>query len=190
MSKQDATTILVPITMGAVSFIPIASRAGRRWAKVDAADAPMCLAFKWRLSTKTRASTRYAQAWSHGGNGRRLLKMHQLIAGKMVDHRDHDGLNNTRKNLRRCSHQQNTYNKIARGRFKGVDRQSRNAGGWMARIRVNGKRIHLGTFRTPEIAAKAYDEAARKWHGRFAVLNFPKHRQNTGICGGRVFAAI
>jgi hypothetical protein len=44
---------------------------------------------------------------------------------------------------------------------------------WRARIRVNGKRISLGLFKDEIEAAKAYDRAARKYHGEFASLNFP-----------------
>jgi hypothetical protein len=43
---------------------------------------------------------------------------------------------------------------------------------WRAQIMLNGRLIHLGYFTDPVEAAKAYDEAARKYHGEFASLNF------------------
>jgi hypothetical protein len=45
---------------------------------------------------------------------------------------------------------------------------------WRARIRVNGRRIYLGSFENELDAAKAYDSAAKKHHGQFAAVNFPE----------------
>jgi hypothetical protein len=56
--------------------------------------------------------------------------------------------------------------------YKGVGR-ARHSGYWRAEIWVNGERRHLGYFEGEVEAAKAYDEAARKCHGEFAVLNVP-----------------
>jgi len=41
-----------------------------------------------------------------------------------------------------------------------------------AQIRINGRLTYLGIFKTPELAAEAYDEAAKKYHGTKAKLNF------------------
>lgn len=48
---------------------------------------------------------------------------------------------------------------------------------WQARISLNGKRVHLGCFPTPELAAKAYDDALFEAYGSKANLNFPKDAQ-------------
>jgi hypothetical protein len=57
-------------------------------------------------------------------------------------------------------------------KYKGVCPTNRNRP-WQARIKVNGKTINLGTYKTEIEAAKAYDVAAKKYHGEFANLNFP-----------------
>jgi len=45
---------------------------------------------------------------------------------------------------------------------------------WRTRILVNGKRLYLGSFKNEIAAAKAYDEAAKRYHGEYAALNFDK----------------
>ena len=54
--------------------------------------------------------------------------------------------------------------------FVGIYRKSKTAN-WEAGIKVNGERMHLGTYDSPEAAARAYDEKARA-HGR--PVNFPR----------------
>jgi hypothetical protein len=41
---------------------------------------------------------------------------------------------------------------------------SKNGSGWRAEIRVDGKKINLGTHKTPELAHLAYVNAKRKHH--------------------------
>ena len=57
--------------------------------------------------------------------------------------------------------------------YRGVSRQ-RQTRKWRAAIGVNGKHIYLGLYETKEEAAVAYDEAALKYYGEHAVVNFPK----------------
>ncbi len=93
----------------------------------------------------------------------------------MVDHRNHDGLDNRRENLRPCTRKENQRNqKIQHGKaskFKGVFRDCPDK--WTSLITVNGRKIRLGNFALEEDAAKAYDKAAQQHFGEFACLNFP-----------------
>lgn len=65
--------------------------------------------------------------------------------------------------------------KVTRGvpssQYKGVYKKRSR---WAARIAVNGETTWLGTFKTEEEAARAYDAAAKRLHGEFARLNFPE----------------
>ena len=90
-----------------------------------------------------------------------------------VDHRDRNGLNNRRSNLRLATDLQQAANRTtptnAAG-FRGVAVRGKR---FEARINVNKKYVSLGRFASAELAARAYDKAAFKQFGEFAVLNFP-----------------
>lgn len=102
--------------------------------------------------------------------------MHRLITNyAKTDHKNGNGLDNTKANLRPASDLENCRNAKVRNDsltgFKGVWQITP----WKYRacIRVNGKRIHLGYFKTKEEAAASYDKAARIHFGNYATLNFP-----------------
>jgi hypothetical protein len=94
----------------------------------------------------------------------------------VVDHIDHNGLNNRKKNLRNCTFAENCRNtRLSSGttsKYKGVHWHKRQKK-WAAAIRCNNKTHHLGYFTDEAEAAKVYDKAAKKYHGVFASLNFP-----------------
>lgn len=98
--------------------------------------------------------------------------MFRDMAGKLVDHRNGDTLDNRRTNLRICTRLDNARNqRKIRGvsRFKGV---GLHRGKWLARIRgPESKVVHLGYFASERDAALAYDRAARQYHGEFACTN-------------------
>jgi hypothetical protein len=93
------------------------------------------------------------------------------------DHRDGNGLDNRRQNLRRATHRQNAQNvrahKDGSSRFVGVSWDSQR-GKWTAAICRNGKRYSLGRFDLEQEAALARDVAAIAEYGEFARLNFPR----------------
>lgn len=102
------------------------------------------------------------------------IRMHRLIMragpGEQIDHKDGNGLNNQRANLRFATPAGNSVNRSgwARTGYKGVGDQ---CGKFQAHIRHNDKKIHLGTFRTAEEAALAYNVKAVELFGEFARLN-------------------
>lgn len=119
--------------------------------------------------------------------------MHRLIMGakpgQIVDHRNGNGLDNRRENLRLCTARENAQNKAryaalkrASGSFLGVT-YNRRARLWTAAIRAgtpdeNGEArpISLKYYVTALEAAKAYDSAAAHYFGAFAALNFPSEQ--------------
>jgi hypothetical protein len=109
------------------------------------------------------------------------MYMHREIMptqkGLLVDHRNGEGLDNRQSNLRPATHSQNSFNRAKRkntsSRFVGVcllKRRNR----WRVGIKNKEERIFLGYFDDEIEAAKAYDAAAKKYHGEFARLNFPE----------------
>jgi hypothetical protein len=109
----------------------------------------------------------------------RIMSMHREMmkapAGVLVDHRNGDNLDNRRVNLRLATPTENSCNrqktKGGSSQYKGVCFHRRR-GEWVSRIKIHGKSIFLGNFDREDDAAKAYDEAAKKYHGEFARLNF------------------
>lgn len=144
-------------------------------ALVDDEDYERISQFLWHESRN--GFNRYARSADGKGQGT-ALKMHRVVLGlqagdPMVDHIDGNGLNNQKANLRLVSPRENQWNSRRRGNGrKGVCRATRR-GYWRARILVNGKRIHLGTFNSEEEAAAAYAEAAKLHFGEFARADGP-----------------
>lgn len=154
-----------PIIEGNVAKIPLTQGL---FATVDLDDLPKVIGKNW-----------YAAKGKHTFYALRDgQKMHRLLAavpdGQVVDHKDGDGLNNRRENLRICNTIHNTWNQRLRrdnlSGFKGVQFH-RTTGKWRARIRVLGKLISLGLHEDKVAAAKAYNRAAVEHFGEFARLN-------------------
>lgn len=133
----------------------------------------------WYFSTKTGQ----VLGWCvFHGKVKEKIALSRVIMRCYDKHLDVDHINNDRYDLRKqslrvCSHQENCFNTRKHSNntsgYKGVYfRKDRNV--WYSRIRTKIGRINIGVFDTAEDAAKAYDVEALKWHGEFAVLNFPK----------------
>jgi len=111
--------------------------------------------------------------------GNKIITMHRVIMkakkGQQIDHRNRNGLNNRRCNLRFCNNSQNAQNgeshKNSSSIYKGVA-WHKLAKKWMASICIKGKQIYLGLFISEAEAAKVYDKKAKELFGEFAKLNF------------------
>jgi hypothetical protein len=93
----------------------------------------------------------------------------EISQNMQIDHINGDRGDNKISNLRLASHEENCRNskprKHNKSGIKGVRKENSK---WAARIRVNKKEIWLGTFETSDEAAKAYQDAAKKYFGQFA----------------------
>ncbi len=146
-------------------------------ALVDPIDFRRVIKHKWCVHM-SRAGKVYAQCnMKVQGRWVRVL-LHRFLMdatrGVQIDHRNGNGLDCTRDNLRAATHSQNMHNQRARrgtSRFKGVSWHT-GANRWVAQICVGRKKQYLGLHDTEEQAAHAYDEAAKRMHGEFARLNF------------------
>jgi hypothetical protein len=107
------------------------------------------------------------------------ISMHRLISNNIntkmhTDHLNGNGLDNRKINLRICTHSQNLMNsklrKDSTSGFKGVTYCKRN-NKYASVIKLNRKLIWLGYFIDPIDAARAYNDAALKYHGEFAHIN-------------------
>ncbi len=103
------------------------------------------------------------------------IQLHRFLMNPpermIVDHINHDGLDNRKSNLRLATHAQNNsnvgkYSNNTSG-FKGVC-WNKNDKKWQAQIGFKGKLYVVGRFDDPEEAHKAYCEKAKELNGEFA----------------------
>lgn len=159
----------IQLTQGKVAF-------------VDDGDYELVSSLKWSIRVCRLPSGRTNHYAVHRKTDkttgkRSILRMHNFILGvTLIDHKDGDGLNNQRGNLRPVTHQQNMMNRNpspmpkATSQFKGVSKSAKNKT-WLARICIYGKTVHLGRHFNEIDAAIAYNNAAITYFGEFAALN-------------------
>lgn len=159
-SKKNTSARVIPLTRG-------------KFAIVDADNYHELAKFKW--FTESAHNTFYAARKQNG----KSIKMHRQITNApdhlVVDHIDHNGLNNRKSNLRLCTFAENAKNINSfapnTSAYKGVH-WHKNLKKWAAQITSDKRSHHLGYFESQLTAAKAYDNAAKKLHGEFATTNF------------------
>ncbi len=155
-------TALIPLTRGPHAL-------------VDAADAEWLSKYRWyALVVGDRI---YAARCA----GYKTILMHREIMqpgpGMGVDHKNRNGINNRRENLRVCTREENCYNTCSHGAVSGFKGVSPRGDKWEAKIMVRGETLHLGLYDDPVEAAKVRDRKALDVQGPYAYLNFPEIRE-------------
>lgn len=168
LTRSDPNEV---ITDGDISYIIVRDKRQQDKARfmIDTADLPIVSQYKWWISNRGYVCTTQKNE---------TILLHRLLLGTppnmLTDHINMNTLDNRRANLRICNDNENVRNRekpiTNKSGYKGVywNRQSRK---WDARISVNNKNIYLGLFADVKEGAKAYNEAAIKYHGAFARLN-------------------
>lgn len=107
------------------------------------------------------------------------VKLHDIILGtprsSFVDHWNRNTLDNRWSNLRACTSRENAFNTLRSVGVSGYIGVWPSHKRWVSFLKADEKRHYLGTFDTAIEGAVARDIAALKYHGEFAVLNFPEH---------------
>ena len=154
------------------------------FAIVDA-DSPALL-HHWTATLVRRKERTYVYAKRSIKKGKgeyRNQYMHRFLLNAPedmhVDHINRVTLDCRMSNLRLATRSQNATNRVgsrpSRSGFIGVDTMKN--GRFRARLRVNGKIVHVGVYKTPEEAARAFDTKAKEVRGAFAMLNFPEGKE-------------
>ena len=152
------------------------------YALVDPEDYERLSKYEWE-ARRARNSPFYAARQDVNRSTRKytVIFMHREIIeigdGLFADHINHNTFDNRKANLRTATQTQNNRNRRkfavpTKSKYKGVYWKPRIKK-WVAQIGVDKKVIHLGCFEKEKDAARAYDQAAKKYHKEFASLNFP-----------------
>lgn len=144
---------------------------------IDFEDVDRCDCFKWTFNAVKKSVTTTMLVDGEKKNvslPRFLMDVHNKPHTTQVDHISRDHLDNRKSNLRICTPSENSrnskmYSTNTTG-FRGVIFR-KDTSKYAAQIWHNNQRIGLGCFETPEEAALVYNEAAKKYHGKFAKLN-------------------
>jgi hypothetical protein len=157
---------IIPLNLGRWKRTP-----PTRFAVVSDRDAARVRRHRW--SAVRSGKHWYAQTMVKRDGGWRVLKMHRLIKGGsgLIDHRNLNGLDNRRCNLRFATRKQNAANshghRDRKSAYKGVCFET-FTGLWLAQLTVDGRLVFKARFHSESKAGRAYLRAARRHNGSFA----------------------
>lgn len=146
-------------------------------ALVDDCDYDFLMQWPWSAIKEGKYAVRYRRLVDQGCAS--VIYMQDVVASRIelfgkIDHINRDSLDNRRQNFRLSTNSQNLANRGPQANntsgYKGVT-WDRSHCRWAAQIKVNMKHISLGRFKDIREAAKAYNDAAKKYFGEFAYLN-------------------
>lgn len=160
--EENTGWVEIPLTRGKVAL-------------VDAEDYERIAEFTWHACENSSGLVWYASAHVRVLRPRRKVQMHRLIMnaseGQQIDHKNLNGLDNRKCNLRFATSSQNQANRPGTGivGFKGV--YPTKDGKFTSSLAAHGNYFYLGTFTSAVEAARAYNVRAKEVHGEFAWLN-------------------
>jgi len=161
--RIDGDVCYVPLTKGYEAIL-------------DASDAHIVDGFNWQVNIMK--AKKHPLIYAQRQVGRRTIMMHRSIMAPesdlFVDHRDGNGLNNRRSNLRLVTQSQNLCNQRLSSTntsgFKGVF-WSEYVGKRYVQIELNGKKKCLGHYADIQDTAAAYAKASKDLHGEFGRIS-------------------
>lgn len=150
------------------------------YAIVDDEDFEYLNQFTWCLDREYARRIIYIN--ENSKRKQRCIRMHREIlnapADKIIDHINGNGLDNRKENLRYCTKSTNAMNcKIHKHNTSGYKGVSKSGNRWRAYIVLNDKQRQIGSYKTKEEAALAYNKKAIELFGEFAKLNDVKLRK-------------
>ena len=175
MGTEEEAQQILQLLGEAIKEVPLSQG---KTTLVDDADYEQVVAYDWK--TQKAGQTFYGTRLIHIDGKAIRYYLHRHILGVsdrnlVVDHIDHNGLNNQRHNLRICTNKQNSINSLPKKTYNGINVRSPykgvtyKGGAYVASCHHH----HLGCFQNEVTAARLYDVAAIHYDGDFACLNFP-----------------
>jgi hypothetical protein len=162
-----------------LSTIELVNLSKGKFAIIDIEESDLVNQYKWCINDKQ--NNNYAIATKVIDNIRHSKRMHRVIMrvtdpSIIIDHINHNGLDNRKSNLRRCTFAENVKHTSSRigsnSAFLGVSfKKQRTFKMYVAQIQCDKKKFHIGYFDTDIEAALAYNKRAKELFGEFANLN-------------------